>query len=108
MCRCSASDITLRTAYISKYIINASPCRGPGTWLHAQILLKCTSKKRATAPGESNAVRFKLAMLWMSLVVSHAAGICDEDLGICHCNGTLGRMPAPLGFPPGERLCHEP
>ena len=29
------------------------------------------------------------------------AGVCDEDLAICYCNGTLGRIPAPEGSPPG-------
>ena len=30
-----------------------------------------------------------------------AAGICDEEIGACFCNGTFGRIPAPEGSPPG-------
>jgi hypothetical protein len=33
---------------------------------------------------------------------SRCAGVCDDELAICYCNGTMGRIPAPAGSPPGE------
>lgn len=32
---------------------------------------------------------------------SRCAGVCDEERGDCYCNGTMGRIPAPEGSPPG-------
>ncbi|KAG2494841.1 hypothetical protein HYH03_007081 [Edaphochlamys debaryana] len=32
---------------------------------------------------------------------SRCAGICDDDLAICYCDGPMGRIPAPEGSPPG-------
>ncbi len=32
---------------------------------------------------------------------SRCAGTCDDELAICYCNGTLGRIPAPASSPPG-------
>ena len=32
-------------------------------------------------------------------------GVCDEDIGMCFCNGTFGRIPAPLGSKPGKFDC---
>ncbi len=33
--------------------------------------------------------------------VTAAAGICDDDLGACYCDGPMGRIPAPTDAPPG-------
>lgn len=35
------------------------------------------------------------------LLSSLHAGVCDEDLAVCYCNGTHGRIPAAPGSPPG-------
>ncbi|KAG2494839.1 hypothetical protein HYH03_007079 [Edaphochlamys debaryana] len=32
---------------------------------------------------------------------SRCAGVCDDDLAICYCDGPMGRIPAPEGSPPG-------
>ncbi|KAK9805381.1 hypothetical protein WJX73_008851 [Symbiochloris irregularis] len=32
---------------------------------------------------------------------SRCAGVCDEDTATCYCNGTMGRISAPAGSPPG-------
>ena len=29
------------------------------------------------------------------------AGICDDEVAQCYCNGTKGRIEAPAGSPPG-------
>ena len=33
---------------------------------------------------------------------SRCAGTCDDDLAVCYCNGTRGRILAPAGSPPGS------
>ncbi|KXZ48695.1 hypothetical protein GPECTOR_26g598 [Gonium pectorale] len=33
--------------------------------------------------------------------MKQAAGICDDDVAICYCDGPMGRIPAPEGSPPG-------
>ena len=35
------------------------------------------------------------------LVASECAGICDDEIAQCYCNGTKGRIEAPAGSPPG-------
>ncbi|KXZ53464.1 hypothetical protein GPECTOR_7g914 [Gonium pectorale] len=32
---------------------------------------------------------------------SRCYGICDDDLGMCYCDGPMGRIPAPDNAPPG-------
>lgn len=43
----------------------------------------------------------------MGITYSRCGGICDDDFGICYCDGPLGRIPtpddAPAGTPPKRR-----
>ena len=37
----------------------------------------------------------------LSHFVTNPEGVCDDDLGLCYCDGPLGRIPAPDDAPPG-------
>ncbi|GLI69588.1 hypothetical protein VaNZ11_014247 [Volvox africanus] len=37
----------------------------------------------------------------MGLTPSRCYGICDDDFGLCYCDGPMGRIPAPDDAPPG-------
>lgn len=59
----------------------------------------CTNRWRQSASNEEPTSSTSLSD--KGTTYSRCAGVCDIDTGICHCNGTMGRIPPPPGSSPG-------
>ena len=89
------------TAYLRSFMMHRTFWRKGHTWVdpapmasvHGRRHFQCTNKARSMQAVTLSASYMR--------VRGPTAGICDDEVGACYCNGTMGRIPAPEGSPPG-------
>jgi len=78
----------------------ASRCAG-ASWRHAACLLASRLVCYHEAMQQAVPSRLQKGILNVADGRMRHAGICDDEVAQCYCNGTKGRIEAPAGSPPG-------